>query len=155
MIMPVQYVQCDDYNEQYIIVCLADGTLDILTQDGQLVSHVEPEEGVDSFSVGDGWVMKRSDTGAGLLAPDGREYQFEGLMNIWPLCQVDGQQYFSAQQSDYTMSVVDDQGDLLIKGLSSVYAPSSETGLLVVMEDERVVLMDLQGNWLWREPEMA
>ncbi|HIT79693.1 MAG TPA: hypothetical protein IAC40_05390 [Candidatus Faecivivens stercorigallinarum] len=155
MIMPVQYVQCDDYNEQYIIVCLADGTLDILTQDGQLVSHVEPEEGVDSFSVGDGWVMKRSDTGAGLLAPDGREYQFEGLMNIWPLCQVDGQQYFSAQQSDYTMSVVDDQGNLLIKGLSSVYAPSSETGLLVVMEDERVGLMDLQGNWLWREPEMA
>lgn len=155
MIMPVQYVQCDDYNQQYIIVCLLDGTLDILSQDGELVRNVEPEEGIESFSVGDGWVMQRSETGAGLLAPDGREYQFEGLMNIWPLCEVDGQQYFSAQQNDYTMSVVDKDGNLLISGLSSVYAPSKEAGLLVVMEDERVGLMDLEGNWLWREPEMA
>lgn len=153
MIMPVQYVQCDDYNDQYIIVCLEDGTLDILTQDGELLSHIEPEEGIESFSVGDGWVMRRSETGAGLLAPDGREYQFDGLMNIWPLCESDGQQYFSAQQNDYTMSVVDKDGNLLISGLSSVYAPSAEAGLLVVMEDERVGLMDLEGNWLWREPE--
>ena len=99
--------------------------------------------------------MKRSDTGAGLLAPDGREYQFEGLMNIWPLCQVDGQQYFFCPAERLHNERRRRSRQSADQRLSSVYAPSSETGLLVVMEDERVGLMDLQGNWLWREPEMA
>ena len=152
--IPVQYVQCDDYQQEYITVCKTDGSLDILSLDGELLVSMPFEQGKESFAVGNGWIMTRTaDESAILTAPDGIVYTFDGMMNVWPLCQVDGQQYFSAQQSDYSMGVLDQEGNLLVSGLASVYAAAHESGLLVAVEGERVGLMDVEGNWLWREPE--
>lgn len=143
--------------DDYIDVERQDGSHDILDMDGKKLASITPSEGNTIYYTGYGYLCEQGtdwrESGVTLHGIDGSSVYLSRYNSLSWFQNTNNLllgQYTIG--STYLMDLIDTDGNVVIEGLNNYYTYTSDpSGVIFVRKGFSYGIMDMDGNWLWKE----
>lgn len=134
-----------------------DGGHDIFNRDGELLSTRTPEDGKSIYYMGYGYLTEQDsgweENGVTLLAPDGSAVWYDRYNSLYWFQNIPDLVCGSySVGNNYLIDLLDTDGNIVIEGINAYYTYAPDpAGILFVRKGFSYGVMDMEGNWLWKE----
>lgn len=154
----VDYVSFSWQSEDYDLdVCRLDGSHDLLNQEGNILATFTPADGNIMSYIGYGCYTEQDrnwdQSGVILHHIDGSSNYLERYESVsWFQSTNQLLIGYYPVGNTYLMDLLDTEGNVVVEGLNDYYTYVSDpAGILFVRKGFSYGIMDMEGNWLWKE----